>query len=714
MTAASYDTDQARRYFRAIYGDQCGYAELATIEGDPDDPQHTWRREWFYYTPARIEELIERCVDLDQTFGNLYTSTMLYSTAARTVTGILPGRAIFVDDATEEDSAYTYVVQTSPGSRQAWLIADRLLSWENNKAIRTAAQADKSGKADYKVARVPGISTNTKRTAGGQYTEPLGNPCAKWIKGTGYRAHTRRGSRRLYTVEELRERYRPAEPTERTTIALDWPEPSIAFWLSNLDALTNADGLPWIATSQTTQFYLAYHGKIDELIARCPWLAEDLLKGGDDVNRSMLRCVIAQGLRFCRLPFPIFAAFCWRYFDADARRAGRGSKWLEEEIARLWAEKTRPHRDGEMTEQEVIDRRLTKAPIQAAQPIPAIVVSPKGRPATMDASGYYAWLNANTDGDGIKMGSQGTIAELLGRGVATIRRWERVLKDEGKIERRTFAHRHDSYLVILGAIRNTAFVSDAPADAVLSQPIADRVPMPESEPEAVQRDTRRPLDHLSTGPVTPGELRRWCADAFDRLADAGARLTFGRVRKYVLADAGDRPFDVEALREIYGAERKQRQRDRDWRRLLASLPTMKAKKFSALSARVDRILVGGPAGPEREFYRWAAALLPHIGAEQDRRAGMAERTRPRQGRRRATTVEEDLLLAEIADQRQPPAQRGTTGRRVSLSPASEAPQTIGLFDQPPSEVCPRSADMIARLKQRSAERLSQGREALCK
>jgi hypothetical protein len=178
-------------------------------------------------------------------------------------------------------------------------------------------------------------------------------------------------------------------------------------------------------------------------------------------------------------------------------------------------------------------------------------------------------------------------------------------------------------------------------------------------------------------------------DAFDRLADAGARLTFARVRKYVLADADGRTINPGWLRCFYEQERKKRQRDRDWRRLLASLPTMKAKKFAALSKRVDRILVGGADGSEREFYKWAVALQPHIGAEQDRRAAMAERTRPRMGRRRTTTVDEDLLLAEIATHRQVGTRGGRGRGRVSLSTAPEVPQTLGLFDQPPATSAPR-------------------------
>ncbi|HEY3230449.1 MAG TPA: hypothetical protein VGJ87_14600 [Roseiflexaceae bacterium] len=201
-------------------------------------------------------------------------------------------------------------------------------------------------------------------------------------------------------------------------------------------------------------------------------------------------------------------------------------------------------------------------------------------------------------------------------------------------------------------------------------------------------------------PASTPTLTELVRDAFDAYP---GRASFRKVRIYVEMNGDERPFRLDLMKALYERERDKRARDRAWQRLLASLPTMKAKKFTALSKRVDRILGDGPSGPERKFYRWASELLPHLSAEEERRAAMVERTRPRYGRTR--TTEEHELFADIEGQivayrRERKSRRRKVDQgsgRGSVPPLAAGPVlSLGLFDQLTSDY--DVPEMIARLK----------------
>jgi Bifunctional DNA primase/polymerase, N-terminal len=317
-------------------------------------------------------------------------------------------------------------------------------------------------------------------------------------------------------------------------------DPEIKRWLANIQTLLAADGLPRRLSehSQTRQI----------LAAGLVWN-----------DTSAQRYTVARGLRMHGYANPKIAAMLIHFADYDVSTR-KGTNWFYDDILRIIDKVA-----AELPDIEPTDGYEDRVPLVApAQPLPQVARRKRGRPRTMTADDYLAWVLGNLDGDGVKMGSQRENAAALKVGIATIRRWEKALR--GRLERRTFSHRHDSYLAVLGAIKNTETAQTQPesvADVVLSKTSADRAPMPEIAIDAVLEetpcpDTAPPAPRTCSEPDTP-PLLDLVREAFDVLAADQVRLSFSRVRRYVLANAGGRSFDLDVLKLKYATERDRQQ-----------------------------------------------------------------------------------------------------------------------------------------------------------
>lgn len=242
-------------------------------------------------------------------------------------------------------------------------------------------------------------------------------------------------------------------------------------WLGNISSLLAADGLPRRLSekSQTRRI----------LTAGLVWH-----------DTSAQRYVVIRGLVMHGYSDAKITALIIHFADYDA--SGRkGSRWFYGDIARILG-KVRAELSHILPSDGHEDRARQYA---LPAPLPQVERRTRGRPCTMTADDYLAWLHDQIDAGGVVMQSQAAIAAALGKGIATIRRWERTLKDRKLIERRTFAHRHDSYLAILGAIKNAETAHEQPesmADVVLSQMPVDRVLMPQTKNTAVLGETHPP------------------------------------------------------------------------------------------------------------------------------------------------------------------------------------------------------------------------------
>jgi hypothetical protein len=236
--------------------------------------------------------------------------------------------------------------------------------------------------------------------------------------------------------------------------------------------------------------------------------------------------------------------------------------------------------------------------------------------------GYLAWLRTQSDpqSGGVQL-SQRQCAERLGCNVRTIKRYEKQLG--ATIERHVFARRQAGCLFILAP----DVVTTSPADVVIVEPVSAQPHAENALPAPVQEEHPRPLapapDPVAPAPQSPAELRRWCVDALDRLADAGARPSFARVRKYVLCDADGRPVNLATLKAVYANEMDRRR----WARNDAR----EAKKAAALPSGALRKRSQNIASQAATMHRKADPRAPIwtrragiYAAEEARRDAAAE------------------------------------------------------------------------------------------
>ena len=423
--------EQARAHFRALFGDQCGWLELSSIEGDPDDRQRgdrplpfsarcRFHQSWFDYTPDRLEALIKRTAELAKKYGNVYTSITLYREPKRDKAQALPGRVVFVDDA--PPGSYTYTLKTSPDREQAFIILDQAADVASREAIarRLSRTADKSGWDITQLARVPG-TFNTKARAGGRY----GRGPRDWVAGSGHRVTLIPRTLRTYTLAELG-KVAPTLPAEASAFdgnAID--EPKVAFWSANLDALLGADGLPKRLSPKSK--------------------TRQILAGGLQwSDSSAQRYAVARGLIMHGYPDEEIAALLIHFCDYG-KSTGKGSRWLYEDIARVLG-KERAKQPGVATNPTVI------RDAKPAEPLPATPRASRARrdrpqrftPATLFA--HYRATPALCDQ------ARKQRAADLGVSTATLDRLEKALRVLGLIEIERPGRGHAGRVVLMGVI----------------------------------------------------------------------------------------------------------------------------------------------------------------------------------------------------------------------------------------------------------------------
>ena len=586
--------EQARAHFRALFGDQCGWLELSSIEGDPDDRQRCrFHQSWFDYAPDRLEALIARIAELVKRHGNVYTSITLYAAPKRDKAQALPGRVVFVDDA--PPGSYTYTLQTSPDREQAFIILDQAADVASREAIarRLSRTADKSGWDITQLARVPG-TFNTKARAGGRY----GRGPRDWAIGSGHRVTLIPRTLRTYTLAKLGN-VAPALPAEASAFdgnAID--EPKIAFWSANLDALLGSDGLPR---------RLSLKSKTRQILA-----------GGLQWNDSSAqRYTVARGLIMHGYPDEEIAALLIHFCDYGKSTA-KGSRWLYEDIARVLG-KERANQPGITINPTVI------RDAKPAEPLPA---TPRASRARHDRPQRYtpATLFATyRDTPALCEQARKQRAADLGISTATLDRLEKALRVLGLIEIERAGRGYSGRVVLMGVI-NIA------GDGVLSPATNEAADLgiaaqqtTECNPQCIG-ETHPPTLTTVQAPaaVLPRTLAYVVRLAFDAVhvdRETGEKRRITRKRLLLaLAEYGD--WSEAEIDEAIADERQRRQRritDQYLRDISLKARNLRA---DALKKRAQTTASAANAAQKRDDPRaWLKIKIAGIyAAEEARRA----------------------------------------------------------------------------------------------
>jgi hypothetical protein len=760
-------TTAAGLFLQLLYGRGSGYAELAWIDGDPDDRAHyIFDRTWFDYSPERIGELLDQVAELAQQYGNVYVSAHLYDAPRRDAL-VLPGHAIFVDDL-PQGVPCSFSVHTSPTRRHGYFLLSQPANHEElrelSKRAAYAFAADKSGWDLQQLVRVPG-TYNTKVRHGGHHLVTI-----------------RMDTERHYSPAELREAWPEAGPPDGEDGLLDWPE--VEHWLGNLGVLIGDGGLPR-RVKPTTQT-----GKV-------------LLAELDDTSLS--RYIVAKGLMLHGYPDDEIAALLWHYCEYD-KLAKKGTAWLKADIQRIIG-KVRAERPD-------IRASPTRARGEARpQPIPEQKPARRGRKTTLTPAALLQWYEGQRSCSDVIMLTVAEVAERLGVSRATVERCERTLRAEGHIERRTFNRRQTSLVALLRPLTipeasaaapvasaqvadprplTIVVAGDAPTDEQVkpdeSRPVttapktppATRDHVPSAERHPAQQDaknvecgkhggthpgagtppavdqrpeplasSRMPLPstpapsqcpsspglvrqapattpapshlpstgtspHLPTSPSpvssgkpTPQRLPSWrvaIAEAFGYL-DGRKRITRQMVVMFLESKYPDLVVPDQALDRLIAGERRQRA----WAQQVEQLRSLKLAKLKTLSRMIDRVLAEGPDGPQRAQLPWASALYHHVTAELERRAELRDALDPERRRRER---EEYMTLAERefrrqkAEGRRPPASASPpqAGALGGVCSPQHAPTQHELFSCGTETQASGIAGLVARLERLKRER----------
>lgn len=309
----------------------------------------------------------------------------------------------------------------------------------------------------------------------------------------------------------------------------------------------------------------------------------------------------------------------------------------------------------------------------------------KDRPQKVaGALGYLEWLRTQLDPQsGSVQLSQTRCAAALGCSVRTIKRYEKQLG--AAIGRRVFARRQAGCLFILAP----DVVTTSDADVVIGDAAMAQQHAPNAQPVAME--VEHPAAVSPPGPVAPALLDALVGDAFDVLAEAQVKTTFARVRKLVLADAGDQVIDLDQVKRFYAVELKRRQwARRDQRdvekarrmgrqalaRMARSLATQAAAVFHALRhGQTLPDVIAFEVNGKTYTTRKPAQLTARYGNLLRRRAGIyaAEEARrdaleaQRLGALGYTGAEQADMLAFLDDWRgRPPRDIGAAAEQAAI------------------------------------------------
>lgn len=616
--------DQARGFLHWLYEDQRGYIEIVAGAAQPDRPEKIdldmHSRRWCYYDrqrPDLIDEAARYIVELAGAYGNVYIGCRLYEKRAkventRKEAYTLPSRVIFVDDAPAAPVLpYSASIRTSEGSRHAYYKCDRPITKDDARRAAAALGGDSSGIDLTQLVRVPG-TFNTKN--GGRW-----HVRSEQVRGP------------IYTLDRIRAAFPEVEPTHKgggLVEPIAWPE--VEQHLSNIGALLASSRAQLIKPNTQTGRILA-----GEMIAFT-------VKGKIDDSRSMNACAVAHGLLLRGFPDEEISAVLFDLYRKWGSEDDKGTAWVKLDIGRCLADAHQQHPNAKQS--------LTRyRPTQPAQPIAdrlPISRARLDRPQRFTPAALFAAYQERPE---LCSQPRKGRAARLEISTATLDRLEDSLETLGLIAIEQVKRGLPGRVLMLGGVINI------PAPEVLSPAAAlgaDEVASigTVSEQTAIEApqyigETHPPPEPPSPpAPPAAGELRRWCDAAFDALADAGARYTFARVRKFVLADAAGRPVDLGVLKRLYRAELERRQ----WARQEAR-EAEKARKLSRKAlVRKSKNLSSAAAAMRRKADPRAPIWLRLAGiyaAEEQRRDEQEAR---REG---YTLAEEHTLLDQVDDLR---------------------------------------------------------------
>ncbi len=483
--------NDAATFLATIYQGQRGYRELCYIIGDPDDRKNsTFHQEW--YVLAQHDKMLARIAELQALGYNVYVGGSTYTKQQRSKEYALPSRAIVIDDAPAGE--YSFTVQTGPNSRHAWILTPHWLEPHDRERIaRNAAYAtggDKGGWDCTQLVRVPG-GLNSKKKYGGAFYVHM-------VEGTG----------KTYHLNELEARWPAAQHHERGDSSLAWE--SIAPYVSNIDRVLAR------VKPHTITYQQLHNGSGDRSKLRYG-LACELLKRYHFPDH----CIAA-----------ILFHFNWGHLEE------RGSTRLRADIENCIAEANRLYPDVKRDEPYCITSNPTLPLPQVARASRAR----KDRPQRVTLDDYRTWLRHQAIGGTTVMMTRKEIAAALGISVATVDRFERILRECDEIERKTHRKRGGtySYVVIFSAIniaQEPPATAESTADLVLSAEQAQNAEI--AHQEAVNAEIEKPHIEVTHRPewspqdcAVPAsiDLAEAMRAAIERAADVHGRVSKRRVQ----------------------------------------------------------------------------------------------------------------------------------------------------------------------------------------
>lgn len=652
------------RFLDWLYDDERGYIEVVAGRANPSDPAKIKlamrTRRWCATRAAAVAYIGK----LARHYDDIYVSERLYDERAKVENTrkeeyTRPSRIIFIDDAPEEPYLfYSLCVRTSEHSRHAYYKADAPTTKDDVRRATKYLGGDPSGIDLTQLVRVPG-TFNTKN--GGRWPVE--------VEDTGP----------VYKLDDLRSKFPQVEAPRGSgqITPLDWPE--VESHLSNINALLTSARAQLI--KPTTQTGRILGGEMLTFI----------VKGRPDDSRSMNACAVASGLLLRGFMDDEIAAVLIHLYRQWGSERDKGTAWCKLDAGRCinYAHEHHPEASGRQSPTRYRKRAQAEAiadvrPISRARP---------DRPQRFTAAALYLEYQQRPDLCSLKRKAR---ASALNISTATLDRLEDALERDKLIAIETDEHRQGSRVILQGVIiiAPHEVLSDAPETP------APEAPSIRAESEQIALETPQCIGETHPPPNTPppaapverAELVGWVAAAFDQLAEAGARLSFARVRKYVLSDADGRPFQMPALARLYRDELKRRQ----WARQDAREERRARSMTRAALVKKSRAIASQAADLRRRNSPQAPIWTRRAGiyaAEEARRDALEAQRILDSG---YTLVEQRALLDQVDGVRLD-LRRERSGRAARL-PGGCVPPLPAAAPIDPSGI-------IGRLKQQRDERI---------
>lgn len=394
--------DQARMQLQVLYQDGRGWCQLSYCNGDPRFEKLTVSG--WYQWPRQAHELLDCASFLAEQYGNVYISQCLHTKRERIKSTALPSRVLWCDDVPAGDD-YSAVVRSSAASRQAYIVIDTPLPYEERSALQRRWRATVGGDPASADAIKP------VRLSGGYNTK----------RHDHFPVTLESASGTVYKVDQLTAR---------------WPE------LASRDDIGTFDALDIAAVELK-------RGNINALIARAnktlPDLARRELHGrGTAPTTSEARFRVIYGLVSVGFPDDEIGALLAYWHDTGAlswgSKEGKGLKIQTDDISRCIAKSV-----AKVTaERDRCGKTLNRIATRGATELPPAPLSKstarKDRPQTITAAAYLDWVHANLV-SGMLLMTRAECAAEHHTSVKTIQRLEDLLG----LKRKQW-EQHGSYL----------------------------------------------------------------------------------------------------------------------------------------------------------------------------------------------------------------------------------------------------------------------------